>query len=459
MSEPTSRKSAAGQPESWQPYPPPAAADGSSPDREQPAPAAAPQLPSENRLHLFDAYGVELEYMLAQRATLNVFPAVDRLIESECGSIQSEIEVKDLSWSNELALHVVELKTTVPAPSLSGLADRFQRHVRRIDGHLAGLEACLLPSAMHPWMHPDREMKLWPHEHSEIYDAFNRVFDCRGHGWANLQSVHLNLPFCGDEEFGRLHAAIRLVLPLLPAIAAASPVMDGNITGRLDNRLEVYRTNSRRVPEVCGKVIPERAFTQAEYDRMIFQPLYAAIAPLDPDGVLQDEFLNARGAIARFGRGSIEIRVIDIQECPAADLAVLQLCVAVLKALVDERLSSTAAQQAVEVEPLHTILLDTIRDGDQAVISDTGFLQLFGYTAETSCRAGRLWQYLAGVVAPETDAVTDGALDVILEQGPLARRLLTAIAGNVSPQNLKSVYSELARCLVEGRMFVPGDRP
>ncbi len=65
-------------------------------------------------------------------------------------------------------------------------------------------------------------------------------------------------------------------------------------------------------------------FTEENYRRQIFQRMYDDIAPLDPDGVLQDEFLNSRGAIARFDRGSIEIRVINIQECPAADLAVLQ---------------------------------------------------------------------------------------------------------------------------------------
>ena len=41
----------------------------------------------------------------------------------------------------------------------------------------------------------------------------------------------LNLPFSSDEEFGRLHAAIRLLLPLLPALAASSPLV------------EVYRAN------------------------------------------------------------------------------------------------------------------------------------------------------------------------------------------------------------------------
>ena len=52
--------------------------------------------------------------------------------------------------------------------------------------------------------------------------------------------------------------------------------------------------------------------------------------------VPRDEWLNARGAIARFGRGTIEIRVLDVQECPQADLAICAAVVEVLQALVAE---------------------------------------------------------------------------------------------------------------------------
>ncbi|MEZ6123513.1 MAG: glutamate-cysteine ligase family protein [Planctomycetaceae bacterium] len=411
---------------------------------------------SRSRLHLFEGYGVELEYMLVRQASLDVFPAVDQLIEAECGRIESEIQVGDIGWSNELVLHVLELKTPQPVPALKDLAARFQGQIRRLDGHLAAMKAALLPSAMHPWMDPDREMRLWPHEYSEVYEAFNRIFDCRGHGWANLQSVHLNLPFAGDEEFGRLHAAVRLILPLLPGLAASSPVMNGRLTGLLDNRLEVYRKNSSRVPSVCGRVIPEQAFSEADYHRLIFQPMFAEIAPLDPDGVLQDEFLNARGAIARFGRGSIEIRVIDIQECPAADLAVLQLSTAVLKALTSERFSTISDQQAMPVEPLSAVLLEAIRHGDQAVIANSGYLKLLGCNGKSSATVGEVWRQLADSTSPETDSLTAPALDVILKHGPLARRIVNRLPADPTREDLKQIYDQLAVCLYNGQSFGAG---
>src|SRR5690606_7705226 len=113
---------------------------------------------------------------------------------------------------------------------------------------LAPMGAMLMPTAMHPWFDPATETRLWPHEYSPVYETYNRIFGCQGHGWSNLQSMHVNLPFANDEEFARLHAAIRLALPILPALAASSPLVEGRVTGLADSRLDFYRFNSRRLP-------------------------------------------------------------------------------------------------------------------------------------------------------------------------------------------------------------------
>ncbi len=411
----------------------------------------------KSRLNLFEAFGVELEYMIVAKDSLDVLPVTDQLIEAESGSIQSEIDLGKISWSNELALHVVELKTTAPEADLMLLADDFQQHVSRINTKLRKLHPAgqLMPSAMHPWMDPFREMQLWPHEYSSVYEAYNRIFDCRGHGWANLQSVHLNLPFNGDEQFGRLHAAVRLLLPILPGLAASSPIKDGQFTGLMDSRLDVYQGNSARIPSLAGRVIPEPVFTEADYRRKIFQRMYDDISPLDPDGVLQDEFLNSRGAIARFDRGSIEIRVIDIQECPAADLAVLQATVSVLRALCNEQWSTIAAQQSLDVEPLYKILSSSIRDADEASIEDTDYLRMFGYQG-TQCTVKQFWRYLIDQTKPKLNSSSEHALEVILSLGPLARRLLGSFSGSTANrQKQQNVYANLCERLQAGEMYLP----
>lgn len=408
---------------------------------------------STSPLHLFDAFGIELEYMIVDAATLDVRPIADELFRAVAGAYVSDVERGAITWSNELVAHVVELKTATPARSLAGLADEFQREVRAINELLGPLGAKLLGTAMHPWMDPHREMQLWPHENSDIYAAFNRVFDCRGHGWANLQSMHINLPFAGDEEFARLHAAVRLVLPLLPALAASSPVMDARRTGLMDNRLEVYRANSRRIPQVAGRVIPERAFSRADYHRLIFQPLFEAIAPHDPAGILQDEFLNARGAIARFSRGSIEIRVIDVQECPAADLAIAELAIAALRMLADERWSSLAAQQQMEIEPLERVLLATIRDAERAIIDDPQYLSLLGINDEPPLTAGHVWQRLARE-AERLELVNASVTTTALgNRGPVARRIAQRLPMQTDRAALRETYGQLAECLARGERF------
>jgi glutamate---cysteine ligase / carboxylate-amine ligase len=404
---------------------------------------------------LFSGFGVELEYMIVDSASLSVRPIADELLAAGSGAspggpFPGDVDRGEIGWSNELAAHVVELKVNEPARDLESLPAMFQTNVREINSLLAPRGARLMPSAMHPWMDPATETRLWPHEYGDVYQAFDRVFGCQEHGWANLQAAHLNLPFANDDEFARLHAAIRLVLPILPALAASSPIVEGQMTGLLDNRLEVYRTNSRKVPRVAGKVIPEAVFSQADYQAQILEPLYAEIAPHDPERVLTHEWLNARGAIARFSRKSIEIRLLDVQECPLADLAICATIVALLKALVAGRFASLAQQQALAVEPLASVLLPTIRSADEAEIYDDDYLKLFGYPEE-SCTVGELWQHLLAALPEMTcdSSPWREPLETILNEGPLARRILDALPDN----DLESVYEELCRCLEAGEMF------
>jgi gamma-glutamyl:cysteine ligase YbdK (ATP-grasp superfamily) len=409
-------------------------------------------------LRLLQGYGVEIEFMIVDEETLDVKPLCDEVLRVEGGGYDVDVERGPIAWSNELALHVVELKTNGPAPSLAGRAAAFANDVARVEEILAPFGARLLPTAMHPWMNPARETTLWPHANSPVYQTFDRIFDCRGHGWSNLQSTHLNLPFGDDVEFGRLHAAIRLLLPIIPALAASSPFVEGKATGLMDSRLEVYRFNSRRIPSVTGAVVPERVFTRADYEREILERIYADMAPLDPEGVLRYEFANARGAIARFDRDAIEIRVVDSQECPLADLAIAAAEVEVVRLLLEERTCSGAVQRDFEERSLAAHFIATVYDGEEAVIDDAGYLSALGLTGRSEATAGEIWRHLL----EDSDILTDsgsefaGPLEVLLTEGPLARRILRATDRHPDREILRAVYGELADCLRENRLFRRG---
>lgn len=402
-------------------------------------------------LGLFEGYGVELEYMIVQKDSLKVLPVADKVLKMFSGTFTDEVENGCISWSNELAMHVIELKTNGPMNSLDGLSQEFSKNIQQINQLLLPLGGILMPTAMHPFMDPFSEMFLWPHHRNEIYEKYNSIFDCRGHGWANLQSVHINLPFNGDEEFAQLHAAIRLILPILPALAASSPIKDSLITGLRDTRLDVYQSNQKKIPSIAGKVIPEPVYSQKDYIEQILKQNYQDIAPYDPEGILQDEWLNSRGAIARFQRNAIEIRVLDIQECPAADLAILKVIVSVIKSLVEEKWCDLGSQKAWAVEPLYVIFKACVHKGEDAIIDNAQYLHTFGLKSNR-IRAGELWQHLA----KQSDALTPeerDIIEVIGKEGTLSSRILHNLGDNPSHDKLIEVYKKLVKCLDENKVF------
>lgn len=402
-------------------------------------------------LHAFSAYGIEIEYAIVDRDTLDVRAIADRLLADVAGAEVNEFADGPIAWSNELSLHVIELKTDGPAQRLDGLDELFCAEVARIDKLLEKYQARIMPGPMHPWMDPLTEQRLWPHEQNEIYAAYHRIFNCCGHGWANLQSMHINLPFANDGEFVRLHDAIRLALPLLPALAAASPYVDGKASGLLDTRLETYRRNQQRVPEITGRVVPERVASIDEYHSRILAPMFRAIAPLDTDQVLDGEWLNSRGAIARFDRGAIEIRILDAQESPRADLAVARAVVGLVKDLYEERHSTRDAQAALATATLADLFERSLREGEQLLIEDAGVLAALGLGTQP-CTMGAAWQALC-----KRNGVLDGHggehVAALLKRAPLARRLLTMGGQRPSRETLRELYRGLCAALEENRFF------
>lgn len=406
------------------------------------------------RIGLFEAVGVELEYMIVDASTLGVRPVADRLIEAEAGSPLSEIERGRVAWSNELVLHVLELKTNGPTPSMEGLAGLFHEEIRRAGRHLEALDARLMPTGMHPLMDPHRETRLWPHEYNDVYRTFDRIFGCQGHGWANLQSTHLNLPFASDEELSALHSAVRIVLPLIPALAASSPLQEGRMGGSMDGRVAAYCSNARRVPSVTGLVIPEPTSGRAQYEREVLGPIYADLEPHDPDGVLRHEWVNARGAIVRFGRGSVEIRLIDAQESARADLAVGAAVHEAVRWLTLEPPVGPQRMDAFATERLAAILDATVREGDRAPIADAEYLDLLGAPGRVST-AGEVWRHVveSGLARRAGSDEWAEAIETIFDEGCLARRIARSVGDDAPRERVLAEYGRLCACLADSTIY------
>ncbi len=314
---------------------------------------------------LFEATGIELEYVIVDHA-LRPRCLVAEALRRLAGRPTSEVRSGNVGFSNELAGHVLEIKTWDPVRSLADAEKSLYaglRHVIRLlhdefDGYL-------LPTGMHPFMHPT-ETTLWRRAGRRIYEAYAHLFPIRQHGWMNLQCSHINLPFGGEAETVALHNAIACLLPYLPALSASSPIYEGKLGPYVDNRLAFYRTNQASLPQITGRVIPEFMVSYRQYRREILGVIYQALDEVPGGDVLRHEWVNSRGAIPRFDRRAIEIRILDTQECVKMDIAITVFLRGVLKWMVSGLLEGTLSL------PDHAMLVrdftSVIRRGTRAPI-------------------------------------------------------------------------------------------
>jgi gamma-glutamyl:cysteine ligase YbdK (ATP-grasp superfamily) len=408
-----------------------------------------PSLP----LKLFEAYGVEIEYMIVDRDTLEIRPLADKLLTDTDGLVCNDLVRGEIAWSNELALHLVEFNFTNPEKTLAGKDKWFHKNIITANYILEKYNAMLLPSGMHPFLDPtENHVQLWPHELSEVYDTYDKIFNCKNHGWVNVQSSHLNLPFSTDDEFRKLHAAIRFVLPIIPALAASSPITGGKITGFMDSRLDHYRNNQNLVPEIGADVIPEIIDSPEQYKSLILDTMYAAVSPHDPDGILQDEWLNSRGAIARFDRSTIEIRLIDTQECPIADFAILQIISHLAKWLIEEKKDVFNVYHGFNQKSLVSIFHECVQHGDQTIIENSDYLKILNI--DSPAKGKEIWGRLFDVLfSAQEKNDHESFIREYNSNGTLSSRILKAAGENPDAKSITKVYHELSRCLAENKVF------
>jgi carboxylate-amine ligase len=221
----------------------------------------------------------------------------------------------------------------------------------------------------------------------------------------------------------------------------------------MDNRLQYYATNQKKIPSISGAVIPGRILSADQYRKEILETIYSDISPFDPQGVLQHEWLNSRGAIARFERSAIEIRVIDTQESSYANVAVSILITAAIRFLVQQKSEIISAMKPiVSVVALKTIYKGSVLLADSSEISDRKYLSL--WDIDKPLLARELWSKIAYIVLTKEEKKDIAKfLKVYMSQGSLARRIEFSIKGDSSEKNILKVYRRLAKVLARDGMF------
>jgi gamma-glutamyl:cysteine ligase YbdK (ATP-grasp superfamily) len=390
-----------------------------------------------------EVLGPEHEYSLVDEH-LRPMPIIDRVIKELKGRIVNFVKLNGYSFGKELQSHVAEIKANTPFSSPVEFEEQMYKAVQEVTDFVGRKhDAHLLGTGMHPLLRLD-EAEVWSHRDRKLYGVLDRLFNLHQHGWLNIQSFQLNLSYGNEEDAIRLHNCLANLLPYLPAISASSPVYEAEVSEYIDNRLRFYWINQKAVPSITGDVIPEYVNSFKDYRRITInrytEDLQKAGAP---DFLLHREWLNSRGAIFRFDRKAIEIRIMDEQECIKADVALSCFTRACLRGVLLQ--NDPYLPHNLLVQDLTSV----IKEGLEATVQHPK-----GPTARDVCK----YYYR---IALENASVEEKAylplVKTRIEEGNLSNLIRRAILRKEQktdlPEAVVNVYLKLVDCLAENRMY------
>ncbi|MEM2879544.1 MAG: glutamate-cysteine ligase family protein [Candidatus Bathyarchaeia archaeon] len=392
-----------------------------------------------------EVLGPEHEFSLVDE-NLRALPIVDKVIKDVHGRVVNFVEFGGFTFGKELQLHVMEVKPNKPFKSPKAFEEAMHEAVLRLNEMLERrYGARLLGTGMHPTLRL-WETAVWPHRHRQIYEAFSRIFNLRQHGWLNIQSFQLNLPYAREAKAVLMHNLLANICAYLPAVSASSPIYEGCLGEYVDNRLRFYMENQREVPSITGMVVPEYIQSLEQYRRDVIGRYSNDLARVGAHPcILNKDWVNSRGVIIRFDRKALEIRVMDEQECIKADVALSCFMRALLRGLL-------AGERLLPFLPTEVLAEDfkkVIKHGLEAKVNNPNgptarhvcrhFLKIAWENATTEER-----QYLPLI----EKRVECGSLSEVIREKVLVRLQKT------SPEEaIVDVYSKLLKCLEANEPF------
>jgi gamma-glutamyl:cysteine ligase YbdK (ATP-grasp superfamily) len=342
-----------------------------------------------------------------------------------------------------MQLHVLEIKANQPFKTPTEFEETMQTAVATLSEIVQKHGAMLLGTGMHPLLKL-QDTGIWSHYHKKIYQQYGKIFNLNQHGWLNIQSFHLNLPYQKEADAIQTHNHLANLCAYLPAISASSPIYEGKNGSDIDNRLQFYKINQKEVASITGDVIPQYASSMYQYKRDVIERYSHDLANAGADKtLLYREWVNSRGVIFRFDRSALEVRVMDEQECIKSDVALACFVRASLRGLI----ASNA-----ELLPHDLLVKDfnaVLKDGLNAKV-----LNPHGKTARQVC------QYYLNLAIEHADEdekkylwfvkkrIEEGSLSELIQARVLRRAQKTSFH-----QAIVDVYSTLIKCLSDNEIY------
>jgi gamma-glutamyl:cysteine ligase YbdK (ATP-grasp superfamily) len=370
-------------------------------------------------------------------------PIVDKIIKNYCGKIVNFIELPSFTFGKEMQLHVIEIKANSPFKSPLEFEATMQDAVSALNQIVSKHGAMLLGTGMHPLLKLE-DTAIWPHYHKKIYNEYGKTFNLNQHGWLNIQSFHLNLPYRKEAVGVQMHNFLANLCVYLPAIAASSPIYEGKTGSNLDNRLHFYKLNQKEIPSISGDVVPEYVSSLGQYKHDVIERYSNDLASVGAEKVLlMKEWVNSRAVIFRFERSALEVRVMDEQECIKSDVALSCFIRAALRGLIESNAELSPQNQLID--NYNRI----IKDGLNAKVSS-----FIGKTARQVC------QYYFNLASEHANEAEKKYLWIIkkrIENGNLSeiinKRILKRTEKTDFREAIISVYSTLIKCLSDNEPY------
>jgi hypothetical protein len=375
---------------------------------------------------------------------LKPLPIVDKIIKDFHGRIVNFVEQPCFTFGKELQMHVMEIKPNEPFRSPIEFEETMHQAVLTMHDFLQRkYRASFLGTGMHPLLGLG-ETGVWPHRDRKFYQAMNRVFDLKQHGWLNIQGFQLNLPYSNERKGVLLHNHLANVCAYLPAIAASSPIYEGHFGKDVDNRLHFYALNQKEVPSITGEVVPEYVSSFLQYRQEIIGRFSSDLVRAGADSVIVNrEWINSRGVIFRFDRRALEIRVMDEQECIKSDVALSCFIRALARGLMTEE--AEFLSQEVLVKDYNA----TVRDGFDARVQHPR-----SPTARQVCKS---FLRVAGENATEEEEKYLPLIEKRIQHGSLSEVVRERVKSRSQKTDFRDavvdVYSKLIRSLINNEPY------
>ena len=387
---------------------------------------------------------IEVEYIIADRDSMEAVPLAEKLIKKAAGceksvTYSSPDSECTILWSLTKHDYIVKFSAQISRANIREAEKILHNQILEANRMLEEFNAVLYASAVYPLPGSGSAKKSC----SSCSDRPEDIRNLIENSVFNYHYMKLYLHFNNEEEFFRLHTAVRLIMPLLPALTSGSPVIGNCETEVQDSGLEIFRHKLSRKGKACGSIIPRPVRNRKEYEESLNQCLNCDSS--GKDAALVDE---CKALTADFEKGMLGVSIFDMQESPHVDFAVVRFVTYVLELIVNCRCGAER-QASVSNDELLKIFDNITKDGLKGIADNEKYLKLLGIEDQTRMSAWGIWMLLAKKVK-DYAGLKIPPVENILKTGALSERIVKA----AEQRSVKETFQELAECLEENIMML-----